>query len=207
MFQDFSSPSPAGKEQFQEVPFLDPSMADIVPLTADITYKADPEWIRYPEYRHEGRVYVDGRAWKILCGEDGYYLAIFEMDDPTGGLFGAFGMWTPHQTVLYDADKRPVSQHAEVINADHIRITQCGTPESLIRYLTVWGMADSPFADEIRRLNGELRTCYKNLIQTEQRIARIYHERECAGPDEKVNIYSVGDNTYEDFMKRNLDLM
>ena len=128
------------------------------------------------------------------------------MNDPSMGLFGALGSWTPYQTVLFNEKKEPVSEHAETGNADHVRTYQCNSTESMIRHLTVWGMITSTYSEEIQRYNDELQKCYKTLIDTNKRITDIYRRREAVDDSDKVNIYSIDGNTYEEFIKRNQDL-
>ena len=76
----------------------------------------------------------------------------------------------------------------------------------MIRHLTVWGMITSTYSEEIQRYNDELQKCYKTLIDTNKRITDIYRKREAVNDTDKVNIYSIDDNTYEEFIKRNQDL-
>lgn len=204
---DFKAPKIYEKHQFQDIPFIDMSRpVTVSPLTADITDTANPQWVCYPEYKYEEKIYVDDKVWEIKADRDTYYVVIFAMNDPSMGLFGALGSWTPYQTVLFNEKKEPVSEHAETGNADHVRTYQCNSTESMIRHLTVWGMITSTYSEEIQRYNEELQKCYKTLIDTNKRITDIYRRREAVDDSDKVNIYSIDGNTYEEFIKRNQDL-
>ena len=206
-YSDFVAPKACEKQQYKDIPYIDISHdVTVSSLTADITDTSDPNNLYYPRYAFERRVYIDGKAWEIRTGSDIYYLVLFDRGDPSGGLFGAFGSWTAYQIVLFDNNKEPISQHTEMKNADHVRITQCKTKESMIRHLTVWGMVDSTYSEEISNLNEELRNCYQQLIGLNGRIADIYCQREAITDSRKINIYDIGSNTYEEFLDRNNDL-
>jgi len=53
-------------------------------------------------------------------------------------------------------EKEAVSEHSELMGADSVRIKDCVTAESMIHHLTVWGMVESSYGDEIRQMNEEL---------------------------------------------------
>ena len=75
----------------------------------------------------------------------------------------------------------------------------------MIRHLTVWGMVESSYGEEICRLNEELKENYRLLIEQEKRIKDIYCQREALSDSEKL--YMRKHNaSYEAFLERNGDL-
>ncbi len=207
LYSEFKAPEIREYDHYAEKPFIDMSLpVNVSPLTADVTDITDENWVTYPLYRDGERIYEDDKVWEITAGSEKYYVVVFEMNDPSGGLFGAFGSWTPYQTVLFDYDKKPISQHAEAHGADHFRITDCTTTEAMIRHLTVWNMVDSTYRSEIAECNEELRQYYKELIALRKKIQDTHRRREAMNNSEGFIEYDIGKNTYEEFLNRNLDL-
>ncbi len=142
-------------------------------------------------------------AWEIISGSDVYYVVVFEMDDPSCGLFGYLGSWTPYQTVLYNSAKEPISKHSETNMVDHVRITSCSTAETMIRHLTLWGMIDSCYKSEIIRINEEIRDCYKTVLKTRDRLLELYGKREAADPMNDILLHNIRNFAYEKLLEYN----
>lgn len=190
--------------QYKQVPFLDATLPVAVnPLTLEFDggTEKDLKWIYYPKYLHEGKIYRDDAAWEICVGNNKFYIVVFDMQDPSYGLLGVLGSWTPYRTILFDERKEAISEHSEFLHVDPVRIKDCVTAESMIRHLTVWGMVKSSYGEEIRRLNEELMENYKLLIELEKRIRDIYCQREAL--DDSVKLYVCkGYDAYEYFLER-----
>lgn len=206
---EFVRPEVHEKYQFKEIPYVDDmASVSLVPLTLDVTETMEGCWVSaYTLYKDGDRVYKDeNAAWEIRVGVDVYYVVVYEMEDPSCGFLGALGRWIPFQTVLYDANKELISEHSETEGVDHLRITSCSTAETMIRYLTVWGMIDSLYKPEIQQLNDRLRNCYKTMFKTRDLLLELYGKREAVDPNKYIELHSINNFTYERFLKYNGDL-
>lgn len=205
---DFKRPKIRGMYAYKEIPYIDIKKDLIVtPLTLDISDIPDNDRIYNPEYEYEGKVYSEGWAWEICADGNAFYVIVYCMDDLSMGFFGGMGVWTPYQTVLFDKNREAVSEHSETGGAAHVRIADCKTPESLIRHLTVWGMVDSDYREEILHCNKNLKIAYKEMIALRDKIIDLYMKREAVTETGKVLLYDMADNTYKEFLVRNEDLL
>ncbi len=200
-FSDFKRPKIYGMHAFKEIPYFDiKGNLSVTPLTLDFSDIPDEKRLMYINSLYE---YVEGFAWEICADGSSYYVIVYEMSDPTFGICGSFARWTPFQTVLFDENREPLSEHSETGNANHVRVVDCKTPESLIRHLTVWGMIDSDYRNEIIKCNEDLKDVYKDMIVLRDKIINLYKLREAITENNKVRLYDMADNNYQEFLERN----
>ena len=205
-YSEFVDPGVSENCRLKDVPFVDMNVGlKLSHLSAELT--EDEAWKLGGCYKINDKRYRDDQIWELYIGAEKYYVVKFEMPDPSGGLFGAWGSWHPFRVVLYDSNKEPLSVHVEKQGADHIRVTDCYTAESMIRYLTVWGMIDSFYKDEILKCNEDLKHCYKELIEIRNRILNLYQKREAIKNRNGILFYTIeNDTSFESFLERNEEL-
>ncbi len=210
-FSDFKRPKIYGMHAFREIPYIDiKGNLSVTPLildVSDIPIEKRIEITSSGRHEFEGKFYIEEKAWEICADGSSYYVIVYEMSDPTFGICGSFARWHPFQTVLFDENREPVSEHSETGNAAHVRVVDCKTPESLIRHLTVWGMIDSDYRNEIIKCNEDLKDAYKDMIVLRDKIINLYKLREAITENNKVRLYDMADNTYKEFLVRNEELL
>ncbi len=173
----------------QNLPYI--RMADIFGIS----------WLKSPEH--------GSRGWheiaEIKIADEKYYVIRYDLKDPSGGIFGGWGSWTPFRVVLFGNDYAEISEHSEVNGEDHIRFNEIRSDESLIRWLTVHRMIRSEFSDEIRCDNKKLVSLYKVMYETRRELIETYRRRE-NNYDAIPSLHDYGNATFEEIIERNGDL-
>ena len=181
--------SPEYFTAYQPLPYI--KMSDIFGVS----------WLKSPEH--------SSRDWReiaeIRTDNETYYVIRYDLKDPSGGIFGGWGSWTPFRVVLFGKDYAEISEHSEVNGVDHIRFDEIRSDESLIRWLTVHRMIRSEFSDEIRRDNEKLVSLYRALYEARRELNETYRKRE-NNYDAIPSLHDYGNATFEEIIKRNGDL-
>ena len=162
------------------------------------------------KYVWQGKLYQNGSTIRLLL-KDGrkYIVEVQKLPDPSGGLFGAFGRWSPYRTVLYDGDGNEIAEHAEIHGADFGRIDAVmDDKEQLLRWLTLHRMIRSDYAQEISEINEKLRALWKTYFDTEDTLKALYYQRLGSYPGNRRIwlAYFDGERSYEEFMESRKDL-
>ncbi|MCR4589406.1 MAG: hypothetical protein K5668_01115, partial [Lachnospiraceae bacterium] len=140
-----------------------------------------------------GQQYEDGCLYRIRMnsGHD-YFIRIENMPDPSWGLFGAFGSWTPFHTILLDETLNRISEHYEDHGAASVRIRdiipgnrfhiETDPPhkydkEQIIRWLTVMNMITSNYLSEIQDINREIIKQYQIGCEVNRKLRELYERR------------------------------
>ena len=136
-------------------------------------------------------------------------MEVQNLPDPSCGLFGAFGSWTPYRTVLYDGDGNEIAEHAEIQGADFGRIDAVMKDrEQLLRWLTLHRMIRSDYAQRISEINERLCALWKTYFDTQKILENLYYQRLGCDPKKGKMWLAFFDKkkSYEDFIEGRKDL-